>query len=117
MRAVLRTLSQCHAHRILHRDIKPGNFMLLNDSDRAPLKAIGELSLIFCFLALRRQALFYQSYDKVERVQHKHRICVTVDFGLAVFYEPSSLPRTDLGLEGTPWSVFCFCSLAAFVAT
>ncbi|KAL0045777.1 hypothetical protein WJX82_004129 [Trebouxia sp. C0006] len=65
MRAVLRTLSQCHAHRILHRDIKPGNFMLLNDSDRAPLKAI--------------------------------------DFGLAVFYEPSSLPRTDLGLEGTPW--------------
>ena len=28
------------------------------------------------------------------------------DFGLAVFYEPSSLPRTDLGLEGTPWSVY-----------
>lgn len=44
MRAVLRTLSQCHAHRILHRDIKPGNFMLLNDSDRAPLKAIGKLT-------------------------------------------------------------------------
>jgi len=27
---------------ILHRDVKPGNFMLLNDSVRAPLKAIGE---------------------------------------------------------------------------
>lgn len=24
MRAVLRTLSQCHHHRILHRDVKPG---------------------------------------------------------------------------------------------
>ena len=65
MRAVLRTLAQCHAHRILHRDVKPGNFMLLSDAPDAPLKA--------------------------------------VDFGLAAFFDPASLPRTDLGLEGTPW--------------
>jgi hypothetical protein len=26
-----------------------------------------------------------------------------VDFGLAVFFDPDKLPRTDLGLEGTPW--------------
>lgn len=25
------------------------------------------------------------------------------DFGLAVFFEAGQLPRTDLGLEGTPW--------------
>ena len=40
MRAVLRTLAQCHSHRVLHLDIKPGNFMLLNSSETAPLKAI-----------------------------------------------------------------------------
>ncbi len=39
--------------------------MLLNEDDRAPLKAI--------------------------------------DFGMAVFFDPDKLPRTDLGLEGTPW--------------
>lgn len=65
MRSVLHTLAQCHAHRILHRDIKPGNFMLLSKDEGAPLKAI--------------------------------------DFGLAVFFDPKELPRTDLGLDGTPW--------------
>lgn len=92
MRAVLRTLAQCHSHHILHRDIKPGeapdsdvissrstlatanphhcllcagNFLLLNDDEMAPLKAI--------------------------------------DFGLAVPFKPDELPRSDLGLEGTPW--------------
>lgn len=41
MRAVCRTLQQCHLRNILHRDIKPGNFMLLSDDERSPLKAIG----------------------------------------------------------------------------
>jgi calcium-dependent protein kinase len=40
MRAVLKTLAQCHAHNILHRDIKPGNFMLESDAEDARIKAI-----------------------------------------------------------------------------
>ncbi len=40
MRAVLRTLAQCHSHHILHRDVKPGNFMLASNDEAAPLKAI-----------------------------------------------------------------------------
>ena len=40
MRAVLRTLAQCHAAGILHRDVKPGNFMLLSTDERAPIKAV-----------------------------------------------------------------------------
>ena len=40
MRAVLRLLGQCHVHKILHRDIKPGNFMLASKDDDARLKSI-----------------------------------------------------------------------------
>ncbi|WPT18299.1 Calcium-dependent protein kinase 2 [Picochlorum sp. SENEW3] len=40
MRATLRTLAQCHGNGILHRDIKPGNFLLASDKEDAPLKAV-----------------------------------------------------------------------------
>jgi serine/threonine protein kinase len=30
-------------------------------------------------------------------------MCTAADFGLAVFYTPDELPRTDLGLDGTAW--------------
>ena len=40
MRSVLQTLAQCHSHRILHRDVKPGNFLLLSEEENSPLKAV-----------------------------------------------------------------------------
>jgi len=40
MKAVLRTLAQCHERGILHRDIKPGNFMFLKEEENSPIKAI-----------------------------------------------------------------------------
>lgn len=42
MRAALRTLAQCHARGILHRDIKPGNFLFLKTDEASPIKAVGE---------------------------------------------------------------------------
>ena len=32
-----------------------------------------------------------------------HSPLKAIDFGLAFPYEPNTLPRSDLGLEGTPW--------------
>lgn len=40
MRAVLRTLVRCHANGILHRDIKPGNFMFLKKDNESAIKAV-----------------------------------------------------------------------------
>jgi calcium-dependent protein kinase len=40
MRAVLRTVAHCHENNILHRDVKPSNFLLLFDSHDAPVKAV-----------------------------------------------------------------------------
>lgn len=42
MRAALRTLAQCHARGILHRDIKPGNFLFHTTDEVSPIKAVGE---------------------------------------------------------------------------
>jgi calcium-dependent protein kinase len=105
MQAVLRTLAQCHAHKILHRDIKPGNFMLLSEADDAPVKAIGGPPLaLVAFLAAWWKSVAGSLLAALVAVQPTRRhLVLPADFGLAVFFDPKQLPRSDLGLEGTPW--------------
>ena len=38
MRNIVQFIAQCHARHIVYRDIKPGNFLFLNDADDSPLK-------------------------------------------------------------------------------
>ena len=126
MRSVLRTLAQCHARKVLHRDIKPGNFLLATPDDKAPLKAIGGWGGGW----VRGRAGGGASVGACRQCEHEGwpaawdalpptfpartapnshpappppPLCAHADFGLAVFYEDGDLPRTDLGLEGTPW--------------
>lgn len=40
LRDILRAIAQCHSKNIVIRDVKPENFLFLNTSDKAPLKAI-----------------------------------------------------------------------------
>eukprot|EP00877_Chromochloris_zofingiensis_P003189 jgi/Chrzof1/12871/Cz07g10120.t1 len=39
VRSILRFIAQCHAKGIIYRDVKPDNFLFLNNSDQSPLKA------------------------------------------------------------------------------
>ena len=46
-RDVLRTLVQCHAHGVVHLDVKPGNF-LFRDRTRSRLKVIDFGLAVYC---------------------------------------------------------------------
>lgn len=125
MRAVLRTLAQCHAQHILHRDIKPGEADLRHQGGLADmllkllvaamlascrsvscsLPLLPHLCSCLCSLCPCPGNFLLLSDDPNARLK-------AIDFGLAVFFEEDKLPRTDLGLEGTPW-----CAAAAVVAS
>ena len=40
IRSVLQTIATCHARHIIHRDVKPENFLFLKKNPKSPLKAI-----------------------------------------------------------------------------
>jgi calcium-dependent protein kinase len=71
LRAVLRTLSIMHSRSILHLDVKPGNFLLKNETETSPLKAIDfGLAVPFESLPLTTSGLegtpWYQSPELLE---------------------------------------------------
>ena len=63
MRAVLRTVAHCHYNHILHRDVKPGNFMLLEDDPLSPVKAIGQLAYFLAACILQRSLALFRLYS------------------------------------------------------
>lgn len=48
MRSVLHTLAQCHSHRILHRDIKPGGWLVVPAACMLRLPIEGAATLQTC---------------------------------------------------------------------
>lgn len=40
VRQIIRSVAQCHAKNVIMRDVKPENFMYLDESKRSPMKAI-----------------------------------------------------------------------------
>lgn len=105
MRTILTSINQCHSKSILHRDVKPGNYLFLSDDASAPLKAIDfgwGLSVAHRRFPSRITSLleFCSLLGCAERscargLLHYCR--------LAVFFKEKELPCRDLGLEGTPW--------------
>lgn len=97
MRAVLRTLAQCHSYHILHRDIKPGknypavNVLMFYSATNCILFSYLDANFTGCFVVAGNFMLLSED----DRAPLK-----AIDFGLAVPYDPECLPATDLGLEG-----------------
>jgi len=77
MRAVFKTLRQCHKAHVVHRDIKPGNFMLRD----AP------------------------SEDGEAGEEGSRRVYKCIDFGLATYFEKHGKQSNAQieSLSGTPW--------------
>jgi calcium-dependent protein kinase len=67
---MLSAISYCHAHNIVHRDLKLENFLFENDTPDSELKLIG------AFICIR--------FDNVIKVSH-------VDFGLSHYFAPQEV--------------------------
>eukprot|EP00898_Chlorokybus_atmophyticus_P000047 jgi/Chlat1/1042/Chrsp110S01554 len=98
IRSILRTVAQCHANGVLHRDLKPDNFLFVSKELDAPLKAIDfGLATFFTPGVMLEETSGTPYYMAPEVIQHNYSTPADLWSVGVIMYQLLSgrLPFTD----------------------